>query len=279
MEHRAKGSSDTWTGQKTGKHQLAIPFQVGSALEIRVAAENCIGRSEFSPVVDTESAIEEDNLEEEKETCLLPPAELKVASVTHNTAELQWTPSSGDYQVWRTVWREEQIPRWELCEPLGQPSCLVENLEPETKYLATVSTVSEDGSKRSILSDVVEFATSSEMRFHFVFGEPVIKRDGHKLRTILLVGSSGSGKMSFINAINCIFNVQWWNLFPVMGAVNFEIGRKQRHLVTVFLDILPLISRLNEVFGKSKPHCKNVVRQVHKVIWYMLKPLGQNEWL
>ena len=114
MEHRAKGSSDTWTGQKTGKHQLVITFQVESALENRVAAETCIGRSEFSPVVDTESAIEEDNLEEEKESCLLPPAELKVASVTHNTAELQWTPSSGDYQVWRTVWREEQIPRWEL---------------------------------------------------------------------------------------------------------------------------------------------------------------------
>ena len=132
IEHRTKGSSDTWTGQKTGKHQLAIPFQVGLALEIRIAAETCIGRSEFCPVVDMESATEEDNLEEEKETCLSPPAGLLVASVTHNMAELRWTaPSSGDFQMWRTVWREGRIPLRELCEPLGQSSCLVENLEPE----------------------------------------------------------------------------------------------------------------------------------------------------
>ena len=69
----------------------------------------------------------------------------------------------------------------------------------------------------------------SETTKHFVFGEPLIKRNGHKHRTILLIGSSGSGKTSFINAmINCIFNVQWWDPF-IQLPVDSRTSRQSEH--------------------------------------------------
>ncbi|XP_045030883.1 uncharacterized protein LOC116925415 [Daphnia magna] len=57
VEYRLDGNKDeVWTQRKTtksGETQLAIPYTSGSAMTIRVAADTCIGRSEFSEVVDT----------------------------------------------------------------------------------------------------------------------------------------------------------------------------------------------------------------------------------
>ena len=61
IEYRLKDSSDSWKQQKTskpGEYQTAINMQRESALEIRVAADSCIGRSEFSQIIDTESALD-----------------------------------------------------------------------------------------------------------------------------------------------------------------------------------------------------------------------------
>jgi hypothetical protein len=61
VEFRPKNSSDSWTQQKTtksGETQMILNFNSGGPeLEIRVAADTCIGRSEFSDVVDTESEL------------------------------------------------------------------------------------------------------------------------------------------------------------------------------------------------------------------------------
>jgi hypothetical protein len=52
-------SSDPWSQQKTaksGENQMILNYNSGGPeLEIRVAADTCIGRSEFSDVVDTET--------------------------------------------------------------------------------------------------------------------------------------------------------------------------------------------------------------------------------
>lgn len=58
VEYRLKGSSDPWKQQKTtksGENRISINFKDGSAMEIRVAADTCIGRSEFSGIISTES--------------------------------------------------------------------------------------------------------------------------------------------------------------------------------------------------------------------------------
>ena len=62
VEYRSIGASaDSWAKQKTtkaGQRETIISCENGSLLEIRVAAETCIGRSEFSEVLYAESAID-----------------------------------------------------------------------------------------------------------------------------------------------------------------------------------------------------------------------------
>ncbi|KAK4015793.1 hypothetical protein OUZ56_030764 [Daphnia magna] len=68
VEYRLDGNKDeVWTQRKTtksGETQLAIPYTSGSAMTIRVAADTCIGRSEFSEVVDTATVRELNEYEE-----------------------------------------------------------------------------------------------------------------------------------------------------------------------------------------------------------------------
>ena len=61
VEYRLKHSSDrSWIQQKTtnpGETKTTIPFESGSPMEIRVAADSCVGLGEFSHVLDTESSL------------------------------------------------------------------------------------------------------------------------------------------------------------------------------------------------------------------------------
>ena len=61
VEYQLKRSSDrSWIQQKTtkpGETIATIPFESGSPMEIRVAADSCIGLGEFSHVLDTQSAV------------------------------------------------------------------------------------------------------------------------------------------------------------------------------------------------------------------------------
>ena len=129
VQFRAKGSSDCWTQLKTtqpDETQMAITAEPGSVLEIRVAADTCIGRSDFSDVIDTEFAVEEEEEVEsdpdqvdlehvrkqnnpmaaEGETqvtktvahnwtnILQPPSGIRVELVTQTTVELSWSSPS-----------------------------------------------------------------------------------------------------------------------------------------------------------------------------------------
>ena len=65
VEYRSKGTnSGSWNQQKTpkqGETQLTINIPAVEVMEVRVAADTCIGRSEFSEIVDTESLKNDDN--------------------------------------------------------------------------------------------------------------------------------------------------------------------------------------------------------------------------
>ena len=55
VEYKTRYEDETWKQQKSSKNQLILSIQPGSVMEVRVAADTCIGRSEFSETADTES--------------------------------------------------------------------------------------------------------------------------------------------------------------------------------------------------------------------------------
>ncbi|XP_057374125.1 uncharacterized protein LOC130695026 isoform X2 [Daphnia carinata] len=133
VEYRScDGNDEPWTQKRTttqGEKQVTIPYKTESAIEFRVAADTCIGRSEFSQVFNNEAASDADDDEEanldtismysEEGTInvrqrselnrtaaslqtnrsstqnvrpvLKPPTDVEVETVTPSTAELGWT--------------------------------------------------------------------------------------------------------------------------------------------------------------------------------------------
>ena len=60
IEYREKGDDESWYQQKTtemGKRKFELPINIqpGVLMEVRVAADTCIGRSEYSEIVEAES--------------------------------------------------------------------------------------------------------------------------------------------------------------------------------------------------------------------------------
>ncbi|KAI9556598.1 hypothetical protein GHT06_016388 [Daphnia sinensis] len=91
VEYRLDGNKEeVWTQRRTaksGETQLAIPYTSGSAMTIRVAADTCIGRSEFSEVVDTVTIRE---LNEDEDTIPVPgfsDSEVETSATANNEEE------------------------------------------------------------------------------------------------------------------------------------------------------------------------------------------------
>ena len=177
VEYRSMGSSDTWVQLKTEKSEVVIDFETGTDVEMRVAAETCIGQSKFSEIVDTKSAVESP-VELHIPPVLLPPTGLKVKSVTSQTAELEWiTPSDKHLYLdlsFRVIyWEKGQDPSdgdYEDYSYMETPRVL-HYLQPETTFCITISTVTADGSKKSEPSAPVEFTTATEARYAVTFAE------------------------------------------------------------------------------------------------------------
>ena len=92
--YRLAGSSDSWVQQKTEQSEVVIDFETGTDVEMLVAAETCIGRSKFSEIVDTTSAVELPDVELDIPSVVLPPTGLEVKLVTSETAEMVYVKCS-----------------------------------------------------------------------------------------------------------------------------------------------------------------------------------------
>ena len=245
VEYRVKNGPDSWIQLRTTKpdtNQMTVTFETGQTLEIRVAADTCIGRSDFSEVISTEpdpvdavpAHVRADR------SCLHPPIDLKVKSVTRTTAELERTLQPGNLFLCTRILYWKKVEGHRFCDEVemafDESSCLLEDLEPETKYQFNMATIADDWTNNSVPSESVEFTTlARDLRFaeklverskkigldlfavpltkldgrlktaeRFVFGEEdVNKKRPH--RTILLVGTSG--KTLFNSMANYIFDV------------------------------------------------------------------------
>ena len=157
LQYRLKGSFNSWNQQRTftpGQTHLNIHFEIASTWEIRVAAETCVGLGEFSQIVQTELAFfEEEEVEnplplspprKQQNICLQPQTDVKVKSVTCNSVELEWSFLPGFGNKFRVdYWEEGEDDANARCKFQDQSPCLLENLEANTTYFATVSSGDE----------------------------------------------------------------------------------------------------------------------------------------
>ena len=175
VEYRSKGTSDPWIQQRTtepNETTLMFTFVTDSTLEFRVAAETCIGRSEFSDVVDTfisppgDGDVTKKKLKED-EVLLQPPTNLKVKSVIGTAVELEWTPSPrvGYLSYLIVYWKKGEKESSTQETGFGCHDCWLEDLEPETTYQFHVLTSSFYESKAmSQPSGIYEFTTTEEIK-------------------------------------------------------------------------------------------------------------------
>ena len=221
VEYRTKESYvETWKKQNTsrpGDTRLFLNFQPGIAMEIRVAADTCIGRSEFSEIVDTieiiESSLEKDGSiqfadepgpSKEVNESTIPkfqfPAQAKGKTTSETTVKSNNQQANGNQQFKATNDFKEKKPiEKDLCFPcttitrwriIGNKDELDVYAVPSTKTPGSMETIVE----------------------RFSVGTEATSKMEHK--TILLMGATGSGKTALINSmINYVFNVQWENPF------------------------------------------------------------------
>ncbi|KAI9556599.1 hypothetical protein GHT06_016389 [Daphnia sinensis] len=213
---------------KTGATQITIPYTSGWMMKFRVAADTCIGRSEFSEVIHTNTmtdASEDDEpLPDEGSICsevviheesvklvsqppaeskavppeLAPPADIKVGEVTQYTAELRWKRTGAGTQVsYRVLYwgaGEDDSSANALEVPFNESGCRLENLQPETMYRVHIVTVSNDGGHASVPSeDVILTTLKQDVRFAEILVKRCTKigvRNGMDLFAVPLVKSS-----------------------------------------------------------------------------------------
>ena len=268
VEHRLKGSADPWIQQKTEQKQQILTFEIGSTMEIRVAADSCIGRGEFSDAIDSEFVEDDIGYTTEIPIIILPtPTQLEVIYVSATTAKLRWEPSAGirsnlSYHV--SYWnKEDPSTVAETTTECDVTTCCLYDLQPETTYLFKVALC-----QQSEPSETAEFTTTKVIRFAdkllnrckrtsringlYNYAVPLIKLDGTTAdrfvfdprnelgrpgglhRTILLVGDCFSDKTLLINAmINWIFNVQFEDAFrfQLIQSRHYEEANQKKVIV------------------------------------------------
>ncbi|XP_057377823.1 uncharacterized protein LOC130699592 [Daphnia carinata] len=326
------GNNEPWMEKETtkpGEMQITIRHKTGSAIEFRVAADTCIGRTEFSGVFNQESASDADDDEENNSdsvstyseevrqrsemrepaaslqssrsstrnvtTTLKPPTNVEVETVTQSTAELGWIDTvnkSVSYRVRYWQYGQDETQAEELEIAVGETSCRLERLQPETTYSVKIVAVSKGGREMSEPSETINLKTvHKHVRFaltmckrgikvaerngldllavplkkssrsnrtveRFVFGKEGSGAGSVLQRTILVMGATGAGKTTLINGmINYIFDVQWDDPFRFELIREQLAGNSQSHSQTSGITVYDI----NHTEGFRVPYSLTIV--------------------
>ena len=197
VEFRLKGSSnESWKQRKTtvpGENQTTISFQSGTAMEIRVAAETCIGRSEFSDVIDTEFLIDAN----------------KDRGGEDNILSRVWSNNLQDAHPFFP-----SSPRRQQQQPSSSNNSRIAEIFAQD--CSKHSQLIKQGNPSVYLLNAKEDSTGGDFRWFDIsrmdFSPPPYDHRDHKI--ILLMGAAGSGKSTLIDGmVNYILGVQWKDPF------------------------------------------------------------------
>ncbi len=174
VEYRPKGSGDNWERKETDSSHLTLDFETST--EVRVAAGCYIGLGEFSDVIYSDSAIEEDSRTAETPTLhklpqlmdgssqsttvavrtknmgisLPNPSGLKIGLVTQTSAEIHWIPlpenPSFRFTYGVCCWPEGQEPPAVPVQNVAssESGCRLDRLDADQRYFISISTTSID---------------------------------------------------------------------------------------------------------------------------------------
>jgi hypothetical protein len=261
VEYQLNNNFDeSWTQKKTAKpeeNHLILNLKNGSVTKFKVAADTCIGRSEFSEVIDAEESLSDEDdatisdresecsakeipanrkhvqpinqtknvgahrptsfqskttvkKENNKKSVLEPPTDVAVELVTQSTEEIGWKSSD------------------EVC-------CLT-TLDNEVRFAEMIVKHCKRISNRNGMDiygvPLTQTTGSRSTVERFAFGKADGRKGGQpgrmQHRTILVMGATGSGKMTLINGmINYIFNVEWEDTFRFQLIQEQMAGRSQ----------------------------------------------------
>ena len=171
----------SWERQKTTDlSKTTIYFEPGSAIEIAIAMDTCIGRSEFCafeterlPFSFVDGPVKKQTIRKKHGPVakgatagpphpmvqFVPPTCLQVENVTDCAAELLWLSSTdGDCQV--NYWRHGKGSSVQSLTAAGSSiGCRLEKLQAGTTYSVNIAAVSDDGQGTSLPSQIVQFTT------------------------------------------------------------------------------------------------------------------------
>ena len=193
---KSNGSdASPWKFQKTADvSKTKICFEPGSEIEIFIAMDSCIGRSDFisfetehlpcsdvpitiqpkrSPVGEWVGPPQPESTTQKASTSLVPPTCIEVESVTLCTAELLWSPSKGkDCRV--RYWKYRKEASAQSLNVGSSIGCRLEKLQAGTTYCVNILAVSDDGQETGLPSQTIQFTTQKTKEVRFA--ENMVKR-------------------------------------------------------------------------------------------------------
>ena len=204
VQFRQKGTLDPWVSCKTtrpGQIQLSIDCPTGSQMEIRIAADTFIGRSDYSAVIETSvSDADSSQTKENNRVVVRPPTYLLAKLINETTVELKWKPPSRDHRrlCYRiNCWKTEG-ESFSACEHVTEwTRCCLGNLDPETTYSVNIVTSSNSEWTDSPPSKTIQFKTGKNIRIvERIVGrtEKISVENGLKLYQVPLTKMAGRCK-------------------------------------------------------------------------------------